>query len=329
VDASGRLVARAKGFEEDLLVVDTGDLKGPLPSAHPGETESMWNALVLGLRDYVAKCGFKMVLVGLSGGIDSALVAALAAEALGPENVMGVTMPSPYSSRGSIEDSEALARNLGITFHKIPLTPLFESTLKSLDPTFRGRAADLTEENLQARLRGLLLMALSNKFGRLVLSTGNKSELSMGYCTLYGDMCGGLAVISDLLKTQVYDLARWANRKGEKIPKATFTKAPSAELKPHQTDQDTLPPYDELDAVLKAYVVENKSVEDIVKSGASPETVERIVRAVDGSEYKRRQMAPGLKVTPKAFGIGRRIPIAQKYREGAPAKKSSRGGKKT
>jgi NAD+ synthetase len=206
---------------------------------------------------------------------------------------------------------------------------MFESALKSLDPSFHGRSADLTEENLQARLRGLLLMALSNKFGRLVLSTGNKSELSMGYCTLYGDMCGGLAVISDLLKTQVYDLAHWANRKGEKIPGAVFTKPPSAELKPHQTDQDTLPPYDELDAVLKAYVVENKDVAEILKSGASPVVVEQVVRAVDGSEYKRRQMAPGLKVTPKAFGMGRRIPIAQKYHEGMPAKKTSRTGKKS
>ncbi len=328
VDASGVLTARAKGFVEDILVVEIPGMKSPEKSPSPGETESLWMALVLGIRDYLGKCGFKQALVGLSGGIDSALVAALAAEALGPENVLGVTMPSPYSSRGSIEDSEALARNLGIGFMKIPITPLFEQSLLTLKTPFQGRAPDLTEENLQARLRGLILMALSNKFNRLVLSTGNKSELSMGYCTLYGDMCGGLAVISDILKTEVYELSRYANRNGEKIPKQVLTKPPSAELKPNQRDQDTLPPYDILDSVLRSYVEENKPVEEIAKGRISETLVGGILRAVDASEYKRRQMAPGLKVTPKAFGIGRRIPIAQKYREGEGTPKSGRPPRK-
>jgi NAD+ synthase (glutamine-hydrolysing) len=328
VDSGGVLMSRAKGFEEDLLVVEAPDMKPSDRSRSPGETEALWRALVLGLQDYLAKCGFKQALVGLSGGIDSALVAALAAEALGPDNVLGVTMPSPYSSRGSMEDSEALARNLKIGFLKVPITPLFEQSLLTLKPAFQGRGPDLTEENLQARLRGLVLMALSNKFNRMVLSTGNKSELSMGYCTLYGDMCGGLAVISDLLKTQVYDLSRYANRDGEKIPKEIFAKPPSAELKPNQRDQDTLPPYDVLDTVLKTYVEQNKPADEIAQKGISEALVGGILRAVDASEYKRRQMAPGLKVTPKAFGIGRRIPIAQKYREGEETKNRSRAPRK-
>ncbi len=314
LDAEGRLGARAKDFEEDLLVVEA-----PNPSATvaptSGETEALYRALVLGTRDYVTKCGFRQVLVGLSGGIDSALVAALAAEALGPDNVLGVTMPSPFSSKGSVDDSAALAKALGIRFEKIPLTPLYEQSLASLKPSFEGKAPDLTEENLQARLRGLLLMALSNKFLRLVLSTGNKSELSMGYCTLYGDMCGGLAVISDLLKTQVYELARHANRNGAVIPEAVFTKAPSAELRPDQKDQDSLPPYKTLDGILRRHLEKNKTAAEIISEGFDAETVGWVLKTLDLSEYKRRQMAPGLKVTPKAFGVGRRIPIAQKYRE--------------
>jgi NAD+ synthetase len=314
LDAKGNVTARAKAFEEDLLVVDYPSLTGPMASM-PGETEGLYRALVLGLQDYVKKCGFKQALIGLSGGIDSSLVAALAVEALGAENVLGVTMPSPYSSRGSVDDSKVMARNLGIRFLNIPLTPMFQSSLDTLTPFFEGKAPDLTEENMQARLRGTILMALSNKFNRLVLSTGNKSEMSMGYCTLYGDMCGGLAVISDLLKTQVYELSRYANRHKAVIPESVFTKAPSAELRPNQTDQDSLPPYDVLDAVLKRTIEDNLSPDDIVLEGFDQALVSRVTRALDASEYKRRQMAPGIKVTPKAFGVGRRVPVAQKYRE--------------
>jgi NAD+ synthase (glutamine-hydrolysing) len=314
LDAKGNVTALAKAFEEDLLVVDYPSLTGPMASM-PGETEGLYRALVLGLHDYVKKCGFHRTLIGLSGGIDSSLVAALAVEALGAENVLGVTMPSPYSSRGSVDDSEVMAHNLGIRFLNIPLTPMFQSSLNTLTPFFEGKAPDLTEENMQARLRGTILMALSNKFNRLVLSTGNKSEMSMGYCTLYGDMCGGLAVISDLLKTQVYELSRYANRHNVVIPESVFTKAPSAELRPNQTDQDSLPPYDVLDAVLKRTIEDNLSPDDIVLEGFDQALVSRVTRALDASEYKRRQMAPGIKVTPKAFGVGRRVPVAQKYRE--------------
>jgi NAD+ synthase (glutamine-hydrolysing) len=306
VDAKGRVSARGKAFEEDLLVVDYPSLSGPLASA-VGETEGMYRALVLGLKDYVRKCGFKQALIGLSGGIDSSLVAALAVEALGAENVLGVTMPSPYSSGGSVTDSEVLAKHLRIKFLNIPLTPVFHQALETITPHFEGKPSDLTEENMQARLRGLYLMAISNKFNRLVLSTGNKSEMSMGYCTLYGDMCGGLAVISDLLKTQVYELSRYANRNGVVIPEDVFTKAPSAELRPNQKDQDSLPPYDLLDAVLKRIIEDNLSPDDIVREGFDKAVVSRVTRALDLSEYKRRQMAPGLKVTPKAFG-GAEVP---------------------
>jgi NAD+ synthetase len=251
----------------------------------------------------------------LSGGIDSALVATLAAEALGPENVMGVTMPSPFSSPGSIEDSGKLARALGIGFKEIPISPLFKEALGDLKPFFDGKPADSTEENIQARLRGLILMALSNKFNRLVLSTGNKSELAVGYCTLYGDMCGGLGVISDVPKGMVYELARHANRHGEIIPEPIFTKAPSAELRPNQTDQDSLPPYETLDAILRLYIEENQPPAKIIRAGFDGKTVTEVVRKINQNEYKRRQMAPGLKVTTKAFGMGRRIPIAQKFKE--------------
>jgi NAD+ synthetase len=314
MDEKGRVTARAKAFVEDMLVVDYPSLSGPIASV-AGETEGIYQALLLGLHDYMRKCGFHKVLIGLSGGIDSSLVAALAVEALGADNVLGVTMPSPFSSKGSVEDSEALARNLGIKFLNIPITPMFEASLKTLQPFFEGKPSDLAEENIQARLRGVILMGLSNKFNRLVLSTGNKSEMSMGYCTLYGDMCGGLAVISDLLKTQVYELSRYANRHRVIIPESVFTKPPSAELRPNQTDQDSLPPYDVLDAVLKRLIEDNLSPDDIVREGFSKTIVSRVARALDLSEYKRRQMAPGLKVTPKAFGVGRRIPVAQKYLE--------------
>jgi NAD+ synthase/NAD+ synthase (glutamine-hydrolysing) len=315
VDAKGRLVSRAPDFEEDLLVFGTVLPRRDVRPVSADDAESQYRALVLGTRDYVRKCGFTRVLVGLSGGIDSALVACIAVEALGSENVLGVTMPSPYSSRGSVEDSRTLANALGIDFRVLPITGAFRASLKALAPAFRGARPGLAEENLQARLRGMFLMALSNKSGRLVLSTGNKSELAVGYCTLYGDMCGGLAVISDLPKHQVYRLARHANRHRRLIPEAVFRKAPSAELRPNQTDQDTLPPYDVLDAVLKHHVEDRWEPSRIVKAGYRRSTVAKVVRWVAGNEYKRRQMAPGLKVTTKAFGIGRRMPLAQRFTE--------------
>ncbi len=305
-----------KSFEEDFFVYDTENPSiKPIPSPE-SETAKIYQALVTGTRDYVRKCGFEKVLIGLSGGIDSALVACLAAEALGADNVMGVTMPSPFSSPGSIGDSRPTGGSFGNrTFKEIPITPLFEEALKTLHPVFNNNPRDTTEENLQARLRGLLLMALSNKFNRLVLSTGNKSEVAVGYCTLYGDMCGGLAVISDVPKGMVYELSRYANRKKPVIPEAIFTKAPSAELRPNQTDQDSLPPYETLDAVLRLYVEENQPPSKIVKAGFEPKLVREILSKINQNEYKRRQMAPGLKVTTKAFGMGRRIPIAQKFKE--------------
>ena len=277
----------------------------------------MYQALVLGLRDYFHKCGFKSAVLGLSGGIDSALVACLAAAALGPQNVHGVSLPSQFSSQGSLDDARAMAANLGIRHDVIPIQPAFESLKGQLQPAFSGRAEDTTEENIQARLRGVILMALSNKFGSLLLTTGNKSELATGYCTLYGDMCGGLAVISDVPKTMVYRLARWINRERETIPAASISKPPSAELRPNQTDQDSLPPYEILDAILDHYVVAGRSGPEIVQAGFEPETVRQVLRLIDTNEYKRRQAAPGLKVTTKAFGVGRRFPIAQRYRSQA------------
>jgi NAD+ synthetase len=268
------------------------------------------------VHDYVVKCGFQKVIVGLSGGIDSSLVATLAADALGPQNVTGVGMPGPYSSPGSIRDAEALARNLRIDFRIIPITPIFESYLTALDPAFEGEIRDVTEENIQARVRGNILMALSNKFGSLVLSTGNKSELAAGYCTLYGDMAGGLAAIADVPKIMVYDLARYVNRAGERIPQACLEKPPSAELRPNQTDQDTLPPYEVLDAILKDYIEEALSSQEIAeKHHFDVSLVRDAIRKVDGAEYKRQQAPPTLKVTAKAFGMGRRYPIVQKYSE--------------
>ena len=320
-NARGELCARAKSFEEDLVIFDAAEGLGPAREAEvrPGpasDIEAIYQALLLGLRDYVSKCGFAKVIVGLSGGIDSSLVATLAADALGPENVLGVSMPGPYSSSASFRDAETLARNLGIDFRAIPIRSIFEDYLVTLDPAFEDRPRDATEENIQARIRGNILMALSNKFGSLVLSTGNKSELSVGYCTLYGDMAGGLAVIADVPKTLVYDLARYANRAGERIPLASLEKAPSAELRPNQTDQDTLPPYDVLDVILRAYIEENLCAEEIIeKFRLDPELVEQTVRRVNGAEYKRQQAAPALKVTAKAFGTGRRYPIANKFSE--------------
>jgi NAD+ synthetase len=315
---AGELIAKGKSFEEDFITVDTETAHPIEPPAAPGE-EYVYKALVMGLRDYFHKCGFKSAVLGLSGGIDSAVVACLAAAALGAEHVHGVSLPSQFSSQASADDARLLAQRLGIAYDVIPIQPCFESVRHQLKDVFAGRAEDTTEENLQARLRGVLLMGLSNKFGSLLLTTGNKSELAVGYCTLYGDMCGGLAVISDVPKTMVYRLANWINRGGELIPLSSITKPPSAELRPNQTDQDTLPPYDVLDAILDQYVVQGRCFREILDMGYSEAVVRQVIRLIDTNEYKRRQAAPGLKVTTKAFGVGRRFPIAQRYRE-APAK---------
>ena len=269
---------------------------------------------MIGTRDYVRKCGFRKVVIGLSGGVDSALVATIAVDALGAENVLGVGMPGPYSSEGSLRDARRLAENLGVQFQVLAIGDTFHSYLSTLAPSFAGTSVDVTEENLQARIRGNLLMALSNKFNSLVLSTGNKSEMAVGYCTLYGDMAGGLAVISDVPKTMVWELSKFANRARERIPRETIKKAPSAELRPNQTDQDTLPPYDVLDRILKAYVEDVRSPEEISDHYGFPiELVRAVVRRVDQNEYKRKQAPPGLKVTSKAFSVGRRFPLAQKF----------------
>jgi NAD+ synthase (glutamine-hydrolysing) len=323
-DGGGQMVARARDFSEDLLVYEVPDaaLRGAKGGAgQPGvirdvassrEAEAL-AALELGVRDYVRKCGFDKVLLGLSGGIDSAVTAAIAARALGPDKVLGVAMPTRYSSEGSVTDAEALATNLGIDYRLIPIDGIFQSYLEGLGPVFEGLDADVTEENIQARIRGAVLMALSNKFGRLVLATGNKSELAVGYCTLYGDMCGGLAVISDVPKTLVYDLARYLNTGGEVIPESTISKPPSAELRPDQADQDSLPSYDVLDRIVEAWVEDHLSVDEIIAAGLDPQAVRQVVRLITGNEYKRRQAAPGIKITAKAFGVGRRYPIAAKY----------------
>jgi NAD+ synthetase len=313
-NGAGELIAQGAMFAEDLVLVDT-EAKKAVARARRSDEENIHDALVLGLRDYLHKCGFKSAVLGLSGGIDSALVACQAAAALGRENVRGVSLPSQFSSPGSLEDARRLAQNLGIHYEVIPIQPAFVTLKAELQPAFAGRPEDTTEENIQARLRGVILMALSNKFGSLLLTTGNKSELAVGYCTLYGDMCGGLAVISDVPKTMVYRLAKWVNRAKEVIPAASITKAPSAELRPNQTDQDSLPPYEVLDAILDAYVVQGKTPAEMVAAGFAEATVKRVVRLIDANEYKRRQAAPGLKVTSKAFGVGRRMPIAQQYRE--------------
>ena len=313
-NACGQLIAEGKMFDEDFLLVELASAR-TIQHVPLSDEVKVYKALVLGLRDYVHKCGFKSVVLGLSGGIDSALTAVIAVDALGKENVRGVSLPSQFSSQGSLDDARALAHNLGIQYNVVPIQPMFVSAKAQLQEIFAGRPEDTTEENIQARLRAVILMGLSNKFGSLLLTTGNKSELAVGYCTLYGDMCGGLAVISDVPKTMIYRLAKWINQKREIIPAASITKAPSAELRPNQTDQDSLPPYDVLDAILNAYVVEGKAAAEIIRAGFDEATVRRVVRLIDANEYKRRQAAPGLKVTSKAFGVGRRVPIAQRYRE--------------
>jgi NAD+ synthase (glutamine-hydrolysing) len=354
VDERGELLARGKAFEEDLVVADldidrvfhsrlhdprrrkerlegekphrivvsTSRPAAPRPPLTPTITplldpaEEVYRALVLGTRDYVRKNGFKRVIVGLSGGIDSALVATIASDALGPENVTGVAMPSLYSSPKSRADAKALAKNLGIEIRTIPITPVFKQYLKTLEPSFRGTKPGVAEENIQARIRGNLLMALSNKFGWLVLTTGNKSELATGYATLYGDMAGGFAVLKDVPKTLVYKLAQFRNgRKWKPIPRAIFLRPPTAELRPDQKDSDTLPPYETLDPILQAYVEGDRSQEEIVAQGFDRRTVERVVEMVDRNEYKRRQAPPGIKITPRAFGKDRRLPITSRYRE--------------
>jgi NAD+ synthase (glutamine-hydrolysing) len=318
ISPSGDVVARGASFAEDLVIADfavgsrLGAAEHTMPVPDP-EAE-VYEALVLGLRDYVEKNGFSQVVLGLSGGIDSALTAAIAADALGPERVHGVMMPGPYSSQGSLDDARALAENLGIDLLEIPIGVPFEAFNEVLAPAFEGLAPDVTEENLQARVRGTLLMALSNKFGWLVLATGNKSELSVGYSTLYGDMVGGFAPIKDVLKTRVYALAQWRNTESEVIPSASITKAPSAELRPGQIDQDSLPPYDVLDAILRFYVEEDLSIDDIVAEGYGRPTVERVIGMVDAAEYKRRQGPLGVKITPKAFGKDRRMPVTNRFR---------------
>ena len=313
VDGAGDPIALFPPFQEHLETISL-DQAGVSISYEPQEEiESVYQALVLGVRDYMEKCGFNTAILGLSGGIDSAVTCCVAVEAVGSDNLVAVTMPGPYSSPGSVEDSEKLAENLGVKFWTVPISPVYEAYIESLRPHLRGKEVDVTEENIQARIRGNILMALSNKFGHLVLSTGNKSELAVGYCTLYGDMSGGLSVISDVPKTMVYELAEYINRQSPIIPRKIVTKAPTAELRENQTDQDTLPPYEVLDQVLHYYLDEQYSMEDILRLGFDLETVSWVIRAVDRNEYKRRQGAPGLKVTSKAFGTGRRMPIAAKF----------------
>lgn len=327
--ADGAIWVEAPGFREGAFLLDIGDMNhqvlfhadGASEALTPWPGESMETlsdlhaALVLGLRDYMGKCGFRTAVLGLSGGIDSAVTACLAVDALGAKHVTGVAMPSPFSSGHSVRDALDLAANLGIKCLHIPISETFAALKAQMAPAFDGRPEDLAEENMQARLRGVTLMALSNKFGHLLLTTGNKSELAVGYCTLYGDMCGGLAVLSDLPKTMVYQLAEFLNRRAGRdlIPRSTIEKPPSAELRPDQTDQDTLPPYEILDEILRLYVEENLGTAAIIERGFEPETVRWVVRRVDLNEYKREQAAPGLKVTGRAFGIGRRMPLAQRF----------------
>ena len=311
-NSHGVLGASGAMFAEDLLLIDTETIE-PKSGDTSDDDEKIFRALSLGVRDYLHKCGFKSAVIGLSGGIDSAVTAAVAVNALGPENVRGVAMPSQYSSQGSLDDAEALAGALGIRYDVVPIEPVFAPLKAQLGDIFEGLEEDTTEENMQARIRGNILMSMSNKFSSLLLTTGNKSELAVGYCTLYGDMCGGLAVISDLPKLRVYSLARWMNRDREIIPESTITKPPSAELRPDQLDQDSLPPYEVLDSILEAYVVEGRDAEAIIASGHDEATVRRIIRLINLNEYKRRQAAPGIKVTSKAFGVGRRIPVAKRF----------------
>lgn len=305
IDPGGAVTVRLPGFVEQIAS----------SGVHPAgsETEQIYRALVLGTRDYIRKCGFKSAVLGLSGGIDSALTAVIAADALSPDSVMGVSMPSRYSSEGSKDDARDLAQNLGIHYHTVPIEPVFDALKTQMSGVFAGRPEDITEENMQSRIRGLIMMSISNKFGHLLLTTGNKSELAVGYCTIYGDMCGGLAVISDLPKMRVYEVSRWINREREVIPWASIEKPPSAELRPDQKDQDTLPPYEVLDAILELLVEQNLSVSEVVDHGFSAETVRWIARKIDLTEWKRQQAAPGLRVTTKAFGVGRRLPIVQRF----------------
>jgi NAD+ synthase (glutamine-hydrolysing) len=312
--AHGKIASQAKAFEDDIVLFDTVTSQGDVHEQPPDEIAYAYQALVLGTRDYVRKCKFTKTIVGLSGGVDSAVVASIAVAALGKENVLGVSMPGPYSSEGSRTDAQALAHNLGIEFLSIPVSQVFDSYNHALTPVFAGRPADATEENIQARIRGNYLMALSNKFGSMVLSTGNKSENAVGYCTLYGDMAGGLAVISDVPKLMVYELAHYINRERELIPLSTLEKPPSAELRPDQKDTDSLPPYEVLDRILKAYIEEVKCPEEIaVETGFDLQLVRNIAALVDRNEYKRKQAAPGLKITSRAFGFGRPFPIAQRF----------------
>lgn len=314
VDGCGDVVEQMGGFADDCRVVDVfGGGEVAAEFLETEDAEQLYSALVLGLRDYAHKCGFSTVCLGLSGGIDSALTAVIAADALGAKNVFGLTMPSPYSSRGSVDDSFGLAKKIGILCTEVSISDAFAAVKAAMAPVFEGKKEDVTEENMQARLRGLFLMALSNKDNHLLLTTGNKTELAVGYCTIYGDMCGGLAVISDLPKTKVFEVARWVNRKTERIPWNTIEKPPSAELRPDQKDQDTLPEYDVLDAILELYVEQQLSAEEIVERGFEEGIVRWIQRRVDLNEWKRQQAAPGLRVTSKAFGIGRRMPIVQRF----------------
>jgi NAD+ synthase (glutamine-hydrolysing) len=313
LDREGNVIAQGKSFEEDLIFFDSQTLTGEMHEQISGDEASAYCALVLGTRDYMRKCGFRKAIIGLSGGIDSALTAVIAADAVGPDNVIGIGMPGPYSSRGSIEDARSLANNLGIRFELISIHPVYEAYRSTLKQVFAGEKEDVTEENIQSRARGTTLMALSNKFGAIVLSTGNKSELGVGYCTLYGDMVGGLAVISDVPKTLVYRLSAYVNSLRPVIPRNTMEKPPSAELRPDQKDSDSLPPYEVLDAVLEDYVEDLHSAEQISgERGFDIEIVRRVIALVERAEYKRQQAAPGLKISPKAFGYGRRLPIAAK-----------------
>ncbi len=315
ISADGTIITALPGFEESLRVVELSDILKSAFQNPQSDTEQLYRAMVLGLRDYARKCGFKSCVLGLSGGIDSALVAVIAAEAFGPQNVLGVSLPSMFSSEGSKDDARDIAKNLGIRYETIPIQAAFDSVKTQLAPVFAGRPEDITEENMQSRIRGLILMSLSNKFGHLLLTTGNKSEMAVGYCTIYGDMCGGLAVISDLPKTRVYEVARWINREREIIPWSSIEKPPSAELKPDQKDQDTLPEYEVLDGILELFVEQGKCANEITAAGFDEKIVRWVLRRVDANEWKRHQAAPGLKVTSKAFGIGRRIPIAQRFRD--------------
>jgi len=314
ITPDGKVAAQAAAFQEDLVLFDTETGRGEIHEQPQEEIAYAYQALITGTHDYVHKCGFKKVLVGLSGGIDSAVVASIAVAALGPENVLGVSMPGPFSSEGSKNDAATLTKNLGIQLTTVPITDVFDAYRKTLATVFGNRPADVTEENIQARIRGNYLMAISNKFGSMVLSTGNKSELAVGYCTLYGDMAGGLAVVSDVPKLMVYELANWINREREVIPRSTIEKAPSAELRPNQKDEDSLPPYEVLDRILKAYIEDLRSPQEIADQyGFDLKLVRDIALLVDRNEYKRKQAAPGLKITSRAFGFGRPFPIAQKF----------------